>query len=151
MDFAEDYRDFISKNKIERECAAFFVEQARKDGYISIEEARAKGKKLKAGDKVYASAMGKIVALFQIGKKPLEGGMNILGAHIDSPRLDIKQNPLYEDEGLALLDTHYYGGIKKYQWVTIPLELHGVVALRNGESVSVRIGRDPGDPRFVIT
>ena len=142
MDFAEDYRNFISKNKIERECAAFFIQQARKDGYISLEEARSKGKKLKCGDKVYASAMGKIVALFQIGKKPLEAGMNILGAHIDSPRLDIKQNPLYEDNGLALLDTHYYGGIKKYQWVTLPLALHGVVAKKDGTVVNVVIGED---------
>ena len=142
MDFAEDYRKFISQNKIERECAAFFIERAREDGYISIDEARAKGKKLKAGDKVYASAMGKIVALFQIGKKPLEDGMNILGAHIDSPRLDIKQNPLYEDNGLALLDTHYYGGIKKYQWVTLPLALHGVVAKKDGTVVKVVIGED---------
>lgn len=142
MDFAEDYRKFISQNKIERECAAFFIERAREDGYISIDEARSKGKKLKAGDKVYASAMGKIVALFQIGKKPLENGMNILGAHIDSPRLDIKQNPLYEDNGLALLDTHYYGGIKKYQWVTLPLALHGVVAKKDGTVVKVVIGED---------
>ena len=142
MDFAEDYRNFISNNKIERECAAFFIEEAKKDGFRSVEEVRKSGKKLKAGDKVYASAMGKIVALFQIGKKPLEDGMNILGAHIDSPRLDIKQNPLYEDEGLALLDTHYYGGIKKYQWVTLPLALHGVVAKKDGTVVKVVIGED---------
>lgn len=142
MDFAEDYRKFISQNKIERECVDFFVARAREDGYISIEEAKKAKKKLKAGDKVYASAMGKIVAFFQIGKKPLEAGMNILGAHIDSPRLDIKQNPLYEDEGLALLDTHYYGGIKKYQWVTLPLALHGVVAKKDGTVVKVVIGED---------
>lgn len=145
MDFAEDYRKFISQNKIERECAAFFIERAREDGYISIEEAKKAKKKLKAGDKVYASAMGKIVAFFQIGKKPLEAGMNILGAHIDSPRLDIKQNPLYEDNGLALLDTHYYGGIKKYQWVTLPLALHGVVAKKDGTVVKVVIGEDESE------
>ena len=138
----ENKNAWLKYDNTKQVIAAFFVEQARKDGYISIEEARAKGKKLKAGDKVYASAMGKIVALFQIGKKPLEGGMNILGAHIDSPRLDIKQNPLYEDEGLALLDTHYYGGIKKYQWVTLPLSLHGVVAKKDGTVVKVVIGED---------
>lgn len=146
MAFAEEYRKFISSNKIERECVDFFTKLAREHGFISIEEARAAGKKLKAGDKVYASAMGKIVAFFQIGNESLEKGMNILGAHIDSPRLDIKQNPLYEDNNLALLDTHYYGGIKKYQWVTLPLALHGVVAKKDGTVVKVVIGEGEGEP-----
>ncbi len=145
MDFAEGYMSFISECKTERECAGYFTEKAEKWGFVNIEELRASGKILKAGDKVYVSAMGKILALFQIGKRPMEEGMNILGAHIDSPRLDIKQNPLYEDTGLALLDTHYYGGIKKYQWVTLPLALHGVVAKKDGTVVKICIGEKEGE------
>ena len=140
MEFAEGYMSFISECKTERECVGYFTAEAEKWGFVNIEELRASGKSLKAGDKVYVSAMGKILALFQIGKRPMEEGMNILGAHIDSPRLDIKQNPLYEDTGLALLDTHYYGGIKKYQWVTLPLALHGVVAKKDGTVVKICIG-----------
>ncbi len=151
MEFAEDYRKFISQNKIERECVEFFTARAREHGYISLEEAKASGEKLKAGDRIYASAMGKIVAFFQIGKKSLENGMNILGAHIDSPRLDIKQNPLYEDNGLAMLDTHYYGGIKKYQWVALPLALHGVVAKKDGTVVKVVLGEDPKEGVFGVS
>ncbi len=146
----EEYRKFLSLGKTERECVDLAVEEAQKAGYISLEEARAKGK-LKAGDKVYATIMGKSMALFTIGKEPLEKGMNILGAHIDSPRLDLKQNPLYEDTDQVLLDTHYYGGIKKYQWVALPLALHGVVAKKDGSVVKVCIGEDPADPVVGIT
>ena len=135
--FAADYKTFITKNKTERECAATAVSMARAAGYISIDEARAAGAVLKAGDKVYADCFGKSVILAQIGRRPMEEGLNILGAHIDSPRLDIKQNPLYEAGGFALLDTHYYGGIKKYQWVTLPLAIHGVIAKKDGSVVEV--------------
>ena len=115
---AQDYRRFISENKTERECAATAIAMARESGYVSLDEARAAGRTLAAGDKVYAESYGKTLILAHIGTRPLEDGLNILGAHIDSPRLDIKQNPLYESGDLALLDTHYYGGVKKYQWVT---------------------------------
>lgn len=145
MDFAEEYRNFISENKIERECVEYFTKRARQHGFVSLDEAKASGKTLAAGDKVYVSLMGKILALFQIGRQPLKNGMNILGAHIDSPRLDIKQNPLYEDSGLALLDTHYYGGIKKYQWVTVPLALHGVVVKKDGTKVAVNFGENENE------
>lgn len=151
MDFAEEYRQFISNNKTERECVEYFTARAREHGFVSLEEAKKSGKKLSAGDKVYVSAMGKILALFQIGKKPLEEGMNILGAHIDSPRLDIKANPLYENTSLAFLDTHYYGGIKKYQWVTLPLALHGVVAKKDGTTVRVSIGEKDGEVVFGVS
>jgi len=118
---ADRYIDFMSRCKTERECVEEFRSRAEKAGYKNLQDFIKEKKKLKAGDKVYAELMGKTIALFVIGKRPLEDGMLILGAHIDSPRLDLKQNPLYEDTGLALLDTHYYGGIKKYQWVTLPL------------------------------
>lgn len=144
--FAEEYRQFISDCKTERECTSRAVELARKAGYKDLEDIIRKNKKLKGGDRVYAVNMNKSIVLFNIGKQPMENGMNILGAHIDSPRLDLKQNPLYEDTGLVLLDTHYYGGIKKYQWVTIPLALHGVVALKDGSSVEVVVGEDGSDP-----
>ena len=124
----EQYRRFISEGKTERECAQLTVEMAKEHGYISLEEAVASGRQLKAGDKIYPVHKKKLVVLFEIGTEPMEKGMNILGAHIDSPRLDLKQNPLYEDGEMALLDTHYYGGVKKYQWAAIPLALHGVVA-----------------------
>ena len=143
--FAEDYRKFISLCKTERECVKRSVEIAEEAGYKNLEDIVRKGKKLKAGDRVYAVNMGKAVVLFNIGKEPIEDGMNILGAHIDSPRLDLKQNPMYEDSDLVLLDTHYYGGIKKYQWVTVPLALHGVVALKDGSVVDVSIGEDEND------
>ncbi len=149
--FCEDYKAFISNCKTERECAAESIEILKKNGYKDLDECIAKGKKLKAGDKVYKNNMGKAVAAFIIGKKPVEAGMLILGAHIDSPRLDLKQVPLYEDTEQALLDTHYYGGIKKYQWVTLPLALHGVVALKDGSVVKVNIGEDPADPVFEVT
>ena len=142
----EQYRRFISEGKTERECAQLTVEMAKEHGYISLEEAVASGRQLKAGDKIYAVHKKKLVVLFEIGTEPMEKGMNILGAHIDSPRLDVKQNPLYEKEGMAYLDTHYYGGIKKYQWVALPLALHGVVALKDGSVVEVCIGEDASDP-----
>lgn len=146
FDFAEDYRKFISDCKTERECVKRAVELAKENGYEDLNEVIKNNKKLKSGDKVYAINMGKAVVLFNIGKRPLEDGMNILGAHIDSPRLDIKQNPMYEDTQQVLLDTHYYGGIKKYQWVVRPLALHGVVALKNGNVVEINIGEDVNDP-----
>lgn len=147
----KDYRDFLSDCKTERECVKEIIKLARDKGYISVEDAIAADKPLKTGDKIYAVCMNKSVALFNIGKKPLEEGMNILGAHIDSPRIDIKQNPLYEDSDLAYFDTHYYGGIKKYQWVTIPLAIHGVIVKKDGEKVEVCIGEKESDPVFCIT
>ena len=120
-------------------------------GYKNLEDCISEGTTLKAGDKVYADCMGKAFVMFQLGKKPLEEGMNILGAHIDSPRIDVKQNPLYEDSDMALLDTHYYGGIKKYQWVALPLAMHGVVALKDGRTVNVVIGEDMNDPVLGVT
>lgn len=146
MDFCEDYRRFISDCKTERECTERSIELAKAKGYVDLKDIIKAKKPLKAGDKVYASNMGKALVLFNIGKKPLEQGMKILGAHIDSPRLDVKQNPLYEDEELVLMDTHYYGGVKKYQWVATPLALHGVVALTNGKTINVVIGEDINDP-----
>ena len=151
MTFAEDYRKFLSECKTERECNAFFVEKAEKAGFVNLETIIKSGKKIKAGDKIYADNMGKALALFVMGKEPLENGMNILGAHIDSPRIDLKQNPLYEDTDFALFDTHYYGGIKKYQWVTLPLALHGVVAKKDGTVVKVNVGDKPGDPVFGVS
>ena len=148
---SDAYKAFLSRCKTERECTAFFEAEARKNGYRSLEELVEEGTSLKAGDKVYAVGMGKTIALFQIGRKPLPDGMNILCAHIDSPRLDLKQVPLYEDTELAFLDTHYYGGIKKYQWVTIPLALHGVIAKKDGTVVPVNIGEDPADPVVYVT
>lgn len=117
------YKKFLDTGKTERECAAEAIRLARAAGYVSLEEVQEAGKKLEPGDKVYACGMKKMLVLFQIGKQPLENGMRILGAHIDSPRLDLKQNPMYEDTEMAYLDTHYYGGVKKYQWVTIPLAI----------------------------
>lgn len=146
FEFSEKYRRFISDCKTERECVDESVAMAEKAGYKSLNSVIESGQKLKAGDKVYAVNMNKAVILFHIGKKPIEAGMNILGAHIDSPRLDIKQNPLYEDSELVLLDTHYYGGIKKYQWVAMPMAIHGVVALKDGTVVNVMIGEDIADP-----
>ncbi len=143
---AEDYRKFISSCKTERECVAEVIREAEKEGYRDLNNIIESGKTLKAGDKVYAQNMGKDIALFIIGKKPISEGMNILGAHIDSPRLDIKQNPLYEDTELTLLDTHYYGGIKKYQWVTVPLAIHGVIVKKDGTAVTINIGEKPSDP-----
>ncbi len=150
-DLCAGYIDFISDNKTERECAAAAVDLARKAGYRSLEEARKAGKALKAGDRVYAQLYGKALILVQVGSRPMEEGLNILGAHIDSPRLDIKQNPLYESNDFALLDTHYYGGIKNYQWVTMPLAIHGVVAKKDGSVQQVNVGEAPDDPVFCVT
>lgn len=148
---AEGYRSFLDKGKTERECVAEAVRIAEKKGYVNLEEILAAGKTLKAGDKVYAVCMKKTVAMFNLGTRPLEEGMVILGAHVDSPRMDIKQNPLYEDAGLAFLDTHYYGGIKKYQWVTVPLAIHGVAVKKDGTVIDVVIGEDKEDPVFCVT
>ncbi len=147
----DGYKDYLFKGKTEREGVRYCIEQARKAGYISLEEVLEKKLKVKKGDKIYANNMGKSLALFHIGEEPLEKGMNILGAHLDSPRLDVKQNPLYENQNLAYLDTHYYGGIKKYQWVTLPLAIHGVVAKTDGTVVDVVIGEDEEDPVFCVT
>lgn len=147
----EDYREFLNKGKTERECVREIVKAVKKAGYVDINDIIDEKKKLKPGSKVYAVWMNKTVALFNIGTKDIEKGMNILGAHIDSPRMDVKQNPLYEKEGFAYLDTHYYGGIKKYQWVTLPLAIHGVVAKKNGDVVDINIGEDKNDPVFCVT
>lgn len=150
-ELAEGYKAFITANKTERECCAAAVAAAEMAGYLSLEEALASGKPLQVGSKVYATSHGKAIMLMQLGTAKLEEGANILGAHIDSPRLDVKQNPLYEKDGFTLLDTHYYGGIKKYQWVAIPLGLRGVVAKTDGSVVPVSIGDDPADPVFCVT
>lgn len=147
----KDYRKFLDNGKTERECVKYIVHLAEKAGYQDLENVIRSGKKIKSGDKLYAVNMKKAIALFQIGTAPLEEGLNILGAHIDSPRMDVKQNPLYEDTDLAYLDTHYYGGIKKYQWVTLPLAIHGVVAKKNGEVVDIVIGEEETDPIFCVT
>ena len=145
------YRDFLDNGKTERECIDTIVNTIEKSGYRELESLIKEGAALKTGDKVYSVWMNKSIAMFQIGRKPLTEGMNILGAHIDSPRLDVKQNPLYEDGDFAFLDTHYYGGIKKYQWVTIPLAIHGVVVKKNGEKVVINIGEKEDDPVFFIS
>ncbi|MDE6209614.1 MAG: aminopeptidase [Lachnospiraceae bacterium] len=146
-----EYRDFLDNGKTERECVKITIEQAKKSGYKNLDTIIKKKQKLKAGDKVYAVIMDKAVALFNIGTKDIEEGMNILGAHIDSPRLDIKQNPLYEDTDFAYLDTHYYGGVKKYQWVALPLAIHGVIVKKNGDTVNVSIGDNEEDPVFCVS
>lgn len=143
----EAYKAFLDAGKTERECVTEIVRQAENDGYRNLYEAES----LKVGDKVYATWMDKSIALFNIGEEPLEQGMNILGAHIDSPRLDLKQNPLYEEGGFAYFDTHYYGGIKKYQWVTIPLAIHGVIVRKDGTKEVISIGEKDTDPVFTIT
>ena len=151
MGFNEGYKDFLSKGKTERICVELTVELAEAKGFRNLDDIVKAGETLKAGDKVYVTNMKKNAALFVIGEKPMEEGLRILGAHIDSPRLDLKQNPLYESEGFALLDTHYYGGIKKYQWVTLPLALHGVVVKKDGTVVTLAIGEKDEDPVFCIT
>ncbi|MBO4562401.1 MAG: aminopeptidase [Clostridia bacterium] len=145
------YRDFLDKGKTERECSDLAVEMAKKHGYISLDEAIKAGKKLEPGTKLYAAHMGKTIMLFIIGREPMEKGINIVGAHIDSPRMDLKQNPLYEDTDLVYLDTHYYGGIKKYQWVALPLALHGVVVKKDGTKIDVVVGEDDADPVLCIS
>lgn len=146
-----DYIDFLSEGKTERECTELLVRMAEEKGYRNLNEVIAKGEKLGTGDKVYAVNMKKAVVMFNIGEDIVEKGMNILGAHIDSPRLDVKQNPLYESEEFAMLDTHYYGGIKKYQWVTLPLAIHGVFVKKDGTAVKVAIGEKDDDPVFFVS
>ncbi|MEG2353493.1 MAG: aminopeptidase [Clostridium sp.] len=140
------YIDFMSLCKTERECVDEFVVLAEKKGYKDLNALIKAGTKIKAGDKVYCNYMGKALAMFLMGTEPMEKGLRLLGAHIDSPRIDLKQNPLYEDSDFAMLDTHYYGGIKKYQWVTLPLAIHGVVVKKHGEIVKIVIGEDDKDP-----
>ncbi len=149
LDWINDrYKVCLDEGKTERECIRLTVKEIEKQGYRNLNDIKGS---LKTGDKVYAVCMGKSIAMFRIGKEPLENGMNILGAHIDSPRIDVKQNPLYENEELAYLDTHYYGGIKKYQWVTLPLALHGVIVKTDGTVQEVSIGEKEEDPVFVVT
>ena len=142
MSFCENYKDYITKGKTERLCVELSEKLAQEKGFVPLSSV----KELKAGDKVYAINKNKNICVFVIGQRPVNEGLRVLGAHIDSPRLDIKQNPLYEKEGFALLDTHYYGGIKKYQWVTIPLAMHGVVIKKDGTTLKVEIGEDANDP-----
>ena len=150
-DLSSAYIDFLNQCKTERECVDYAVNALEDAGYIDLEEAKEEKRELKPGDKVYSVMMNKSIAAFRIGTRPIEEGMNILGAHIDSPRLDVKQNPLYEDGGMAYLDTHYYGGIKKYHYVARPLAIHGVVVKKNGETVIVNIGEDEDDPVFFVS
>lgn len=145
------YLEYIGKSKTEREAHDEAVVLLQAAGFTDMRINEKSGAKLKPGDKVYRSAEGKTLMAIVVGKKPLEAGMHIVGGHTDSPRIDLKQNPLYENSGLALLDTHYYGGIKKYQWVTIPLALHGVFVKPDGKKIKVNIGEDPGDPVLCIT
>lgn len=149
--FADEYRSFLDEGKTERECVDLIVNMAEKAGYSELQEVMKEGKTLKEGDKVYAVCMNKSVVMFRIGRRPMTEGMNILGAHIDSPRLDVKQNPLYEDGGFAYLDTHYYGGVKKYQWVAIPLALHGVIIKKDGTTVEINIGESEEEPVFFVS
>ena len=146
-----DYIDFLSNGKTERECVDQIVNMAEEAGYVELDKLIASKKKLKTGDKVYSVWMNKSVCMFRIGKKPFSAGMNILGAHIDSPRMDVKGNPLYEKDDFALLDTHYYGGIKKYQYTALPLAIHGVVVKKDGSTVEINIGEDPDDPVFFVS
>ncbi|MDE6919255.1 MAG: aminopeptidase [Lachnospiraceae bacterium] len=147
----ERYKRCLDQGKTERECVALVVTMAEDSGYRELYSVIERGETIKAGDKLYAVQMDKSVALFQIGRKPMSEGLNILGAHIDSPRIDIKQNPLYEKDGFVYFDTHYYGGIKKYQWTAIPMAIHGVIAKKDGTVVKVSIGEKDDDPVFVIT
>ncbi len=151
MSFAKEYENFLSDAKTEREANDYAIAEIEKAGYQNLDELIASGKAPKAGDKLYRSNMGKGIVMFQLGTDPLEKGMNILGAHIDSPRLDLKQNPLYEDTDMALLETHYYGGIKKYQWTARPLALHGVICRKDGTKVTVRLGENEDDPVFGVS
>lgn len=149
--FAREYMDFLDNGKTERECIDQIVNTIEQAGYQELETLVKSGRELKTGDKVYSVWMNKSIAMFRIGKEKMTDGINILGAHIDSPRLDIKQNPLYEDGGFAYLDTHYYGGVKKYQWVTIPLAIHGVVVKKDGTTVEINVGENEEDPVFFVS
>ena len=150
-ELCEGYKAFISDNKTERECVATAINLATEAGYRDLRQVIAAGEALHPGDKVFSSVRGKSLMLVQLGTQPLEAGVNILGAHVDSPRLDVKQNPLAESHEIATLDTHYYGGIKKYQWVTIPLAIHGVIAKKDGTTVSVTVGEDECDPVLCVS
>lgn len=150
-DISRAYCHFLDCSKTERECAAAAIKLARSRGYRNLETIKEAKELLKPGDKVYACQMDKTVALFQIGTEPFEKGMNILGAHIDSPRIDVKQIPLYEEQGHAYLDTHYYGGVKKYQWMALPLAIHGVVVRKDGTKAEIKVGEKEKEPVFVIT
>ena len=147
MDFNEDYKNYISLGKTERLCVDYTIELAKRAGYIEYDESQ----KLTAGDKIYINNRGKSIILAVIGQKDITDGINLVAAHIDSPRLDLKQNPLYEDTALALFKTHYYGGIKKYQWTTIPLAMYGVVVKADGSKINIAIGDDEDDPVFCVT
>lgn len=147
----QEYRAFLDNGKTERECIDTIVNTIEAEGYRELESLIQEGRKLQKGDKVYSVCMNKSIAMFQIGEKPMTEGMNILGAHIDSPRIDVKQNPLYEEGGFAYLDTHYYGGVKKYQWVALPLALHGVVVKKDGTTIEMNIGENEDDPVFFIS
>lgn len=149
--FAKEYMQFLDSGKTERECVDTIVNTIEKAGYRQLQEIIKNKETLKKGDKVYSVCMNKAIVMFRIGELPLEAGMNILGAHIDSPRLDVKQNPLYEDGGFAYLDTHYYGGVKKYQWVTIPLAIHGVVIKKDGTTIELTVGESEEEPVFFIS
>lgn len=150
-ELSKEYRDFLDNGKTERECVDWIVELLEAEGYQELEDVIQTGQALHTGDKVYSVWMEKSIVMFQLGKKPLSEGINILGAHIDSPRLDVKQNPLYEEGGFAYLDTHYYGGVKKYQWVALPLAIHGVVVKKDGTILEMNIGEDEDDPVFFIS
>lgn len=150
-DLCDDYKRFLTVAKTERESANEIIKRAEEKGYQDLEKYISEGRRILPGDKIYVNNKGKAAALFNIGKEPITNGMNILGAHIDSPRIDLKANPLYESEGFAYFDTHYYGGIKKYQWVTLPLALHGVVVKKDGTKIDINIGEKEDDPVFGIT
>lgn len=148
---ADAYRNFLDYGKTERECIDTIVNRIEEAGYVEMEKLISTGKKPETGDKIYSVWMNKSIVMYQIGEKALTEGMNILGAHIDSPRIDVKQNPLYEDGGFAYLDTHYYGGVKKYQWVTLPLAIHGVMVKKDGTTVEICVGEAEDDPVFFIS
>lgn len=148
---SERYKYCLNSGKTERECVDVSIRLAEASGYRNLKEIQHSGEGLKPGDKIYAVNMNKMIVLFRLGTQPLSEGMNILGAHIDSPRIDVKQNPLYENDGFAYLDTHYYGGIKKYQWIAQPLSLHGVVVKKNGTVQKIVVGESEEEPIFVIT
>ena len=146
FEYAERYRQFISRCKTERECVRDMVKIAEENGYRNIEDLMATGEKVESGAKVYGNYKDKTLVMFCVGNKPLTEGLNILGAHLDSPRLDLKPTPLYEDSDFAMFKTHYYGGVKKYQWVALPLAIHGIVVKKTGEAINISIGEDEGEP-----
>ncbi len=151
FEFCEDYKDFLSVCKTERECVEYMEELAREEGFKSLSDIRKEGRKIRQGDRIYINYRGKAFLMFVIGEKDLQEGLNVIGSHIDSPKLDLKPSPLYQDEGIVLLKTHYYGGIKKYQWTTIPLALHGIVVKKDGEIVKITMGEDPEDTVFTVS